>query len=486
MDHLPPELLSLIIGYCTPSCLKSLRLANRRCCEVATPSLFENLHLGISQESLDQFESISNSRLATYVKRCTVYLDRLPDWDHYLWEQAIYDRGISYWREFGNGPEPDPDRCTRTGQIPVSASRKILYDYFSQKQLEDAFNRFKSMRLQQIRLPTSGLDIALKECFMMFPNLDTVNCTLSITNRLQELPMPSAFWDCTQRKILVAPGDWESGEVSYCSSRAHREFAHRVSFLVFEAIAFRASFSGTKPVAKLGLHIRQHTVEGTLEYESWESIMISRALEHSYAAKMNKILNGFQHLTHIDWCIYQSLIPGIKLASFARDTAKFLRGSRSLQSLCLSLYDRGDVRTRHDETTIGDATIKELLDGGSLSPDLRYLRLRFRATCTGLLSLFRTVSRSLLSLELKDMEVGNAHELIIQIPEILRLEKIQLKSIWHVRETSEIQCLFSEGLDVNGYFENAVRDFLLRNVEQCPDLGLDSTLMQGSMVQGFS
>ena len=330
-----------------------------------------------------------------------------------------------------------------------------------------------------MQLLGSGLGVMLKECFVMFPSLDTVTCTPSITNRLQELRKSSPFWDRMQSKILVTPKDWRSEGARSCSDLKEREVAHGVSFLIFEAMAFRASFSGTKPVTKLGLHIQQHIVPENEIYESWESVLTRRfsssylRLGRSFATNLNKILEGFQHLTHIDWCVCQSLMPGFDSASLAKDTARFLRGSRNLRSLCLSLYDRDDVPTRREYPAIGDATIKNLLAVAPDWPHIHHLHLRFRATCTGLLPLFRIVSPSLRSLELTDMEVGNAHELITQIPEILDLDKVQLKSIWHVRETSEIQCLFIEGLDVKGHFETGVKKFLLHDVEQCPDLGLE-------------
>ena len=147
MDDLPPELLSLIIDHCTPSCLKSLRLANRSYYEVVTPLIFEHFHLGILQESLDQFEAISKSRLAKYVKRCTVYLDRLPDWNRHLWEVAIWNRGESYWKACGDCAGPDPDRSFRPGWISDPDRHRMMYEYFSHKRLDNGFSEFNSMRL---------------------------------------------------------------------------------------------------------------------------------------------------------------------------------------------------------------------------------------------------------------------------------------------------------------------------------------------------
>lgn len=70
------------------------------------------------------------------------------------------------------------------------------------------------------------------------------------------------------------------------------------------------------------------------------------------------------------------------------------------------------------------------------------------------------------------MEVGDAGELVARIPEILQLEAVQLKSIWHTRKVSGIQCLFPEGVCVDAPLETDVRDYLLGLTKDCPSLGL--------------
>jgi hypothetical protein len=72
------------------------------------------------------------------------------------------------------------------------------------------------------------------------------------------------------------------------------------------------------------------------------------------------------------------------------------------------------------------------------------------------------------------MGVGDVGDLVAQIPQILKLETVQITRIWHTqsRRPPRYLCLFPEGINVESPFENAVRRYLLGKTSECPDLGL--------------
>lgn len=483
MDDLPAELLNLITEYCTLSSLNNLRLVGRRYRAASTPLLFENFHLGIFDESIDQLIALSKSKLAKYVKRCTVYLDILPLWDYVQWEHAVYMKGFSYWNAYGDGPDPYrqrihvPDRnyppCTLCNR-PDMHSHDELLNHFSQERLHDAFREFKSIKMQQMQWLDSGVGVTLKECFAMLPNLDAVACTPTFTNRPQELQASWPLWNRMCQRLLLTPKDWGriSSQSSFLEDYTGHEFRYRVCFLVFEAMAFRASFSGTKPITRCELHVQQRVDvhRDPTQYETWESTLpLDR---HLFNASFTRILEGFQHLTHINWCVGSTPLPNVERSVLTEETIVLLRSAKNLRSLCLSFYECGDTRQFQDGATPGDAAIDKLIDSELQWPQLHHMRLNFRASHGRLLALFKALSSSLRSVELIDMEVGNAQELIARMPEILQLEKIQLSSIWHTWESSGIQCLFPKGLDGPPPLEKGVRDYLLRRSDTCPGLGL--------------
>jgi hypothetical protein len=209
--------------------------------------------------------------------------------------------------------------------------------------------------------------------------------------------------------------------------------------------------------------------------------MITRPVEFSKPApdwnefrrRATRIWEGLWTLTHIDWCISISPISENDSSSLAGEFLLFLRKTRNLQSLSLSFYKYYNNPRAIHITGPGDAIIDKILESRPSWPCLEHLRLSFRTSHTKLLPFFEYLSPSLRSLELIDMDVGDARQLLTQMPEILKLDAVRLDSIWHTRQTTGIQCLFPESTDVDAPVERAVRSYLLRKSNECPNLGLD-------------
>ena len=268
MNNLPPELVGLIADQCEHSSLKTLRLVSREISDVVTPWVFEHFYMAIFDECHDKLISISRSKLAKYIKRFTVHLDALPFWCHEEWEDAInYNADISDWKAHRLGEHDST--AERTGDAPdeppfdlpdalANGENQEPRHLFSSEQLDHGWTEFQSLREQQYHWHESREGISLKECFAMLPNLDTVICTSAYTSGKVNFRRTWPVWKRMRRRILVSPNDWAS---LYAKSGwmvgVYRDFSRRISFAVLEAIAFRASFSGTKHVTQLRLHSPQ-------------------------------------------------------------------------------------------------------------------------------------------------------------------------------------------------------------------------------------
>ena len=94
---------------------------------------------------------------------------------------------------------------------------------------------------------------------------------------------------------------------------------------------------------------------------------------------------------------------------------------------------------------------------------LEHLSLSVKIPHDLLLELFRSLPSSLHSLELRDMLVYDAQELLTQISKILELDHVCIKCIRHQDlEVDECCCACTDGSDVCEPYERAVKAYLLR------------------------
>lgn len=394
MDRLPSELWIAIGEQCENRSLKMLRLVNRKYCDAVTPRLFEHFYMAVSDEYLDTLVSISESRLAKHIKHVTVYLDRLPNWQREEWEQAInYHSDIAYWKAAGQSGYPDqqaegaPDGLPFN--IPSNPHDFWSYELFSSEQLDRGWKEFSEKKLQQASWRESNEGVILKECLAMLLNLNSITCTPAYVTRMKDFQSTWPVWNSLRRKILIAPIDLGGGYIRIHSghqdhSREYYNFARRVIFIMLEAIAYRASFSGIGSITNLNIHNRSLQSQELVLSQGYNPVTHDCP---EFRRRVPRMLDGFGSLTHINWCISATPQSEEDLSRLAMESVLFLQGSKHLRSLDLSYYD-STYNPQALRSTFGDATIDEILNTKPSWRDLHYLRLSFRATHTKLLALF--------------------------------------------------------------------------------------------------
>ena len=192
-----------------------------------------------------------------------------------------------------------------------------------------------------------------------------------------------------------------------------------------------------------------------------------------FTGRLNRICERLWTLTHIDWCFDISPRHDNNASSLAAESFLSLWKTKNLQSLSLS-FNEFDYNARVSRvTSLGDAVIDRILENSPSWPCFEHLRLSFDTSHMKLLPFFQFLSPSLRSLELTDMQVGDAGQLVARIPKILKLDSVRLSSIWHTEQGVSYQCLFPESTDIDAPLERAVRSYLLRQTNEIPDLGLN-------------
>ena len=478
MENLPAELFNLIIDRCEHSSLKELRLANRFYREAVTPRVFEHFYMCILDDSLNRLISISRSSVMRHIRCLTVYIDFLPGWQYEEWERAInYKEDIIYWK----GLSLDQGQSTfRAGlnpreQLPFDLPNTIDLDgdhaprhNFSPKQLIDGFKAFEAARKQQLYWHESRQGMVLRECIAMLPALDTVICVPAAVKQFQAARGTWPVWKRMRRDIFVDPKDLDHQAYTPLESK-NEEFSRRISFTVLEAIAFRASFSGTKQITRLELHSQQRG--------SWERMVSSAHAVWfpTFKRNLNTIPEGFRNLTYINLCVTYLTSDHLDSLSCLMELTKFLHAANRLRSLNLSF---SGCRRSYENDPLYPQPIEDnlypFLDGRPSWPFIEHLGLNMHVQHRELLSFLQFLSPSLQSLQLTDMGVEDAGELVTRIPQILKLETVQITRIWHThsRQPPRYLCIFPEGINVESPSESAVRRYLLGKTTECPDLGL--------------
>lgn len=492
METLPSELIELILDRCEHSAQKNLRLVNHAYHEAATPFVFQHIYFAIFDDCHEKLVSISKSRFARHVTHMTIYLDLLPEWSDSAFQYLVdYREDIMHWIAHKHGtlnqmsPQVQKHRDELPFELPDPATwegDRKPYHGFTSDQLEKGGGEYRAARRQQLQWHESRQGALFKEHFAMLPNLQVVAC-IQLTARTprEKIKPPAAIWRRMRRKILLDPYYWTCGPWGDKSHIVH-EFARRVSFLALEAIAFRASFSGTKPITSFKLD--SHHVgpwERMSDQQTGELTPLPDRLE--VQRRFNLIREGFQQLKKLHWRLYYDHAFYIWHTDLAvRDTKRLLHAATQLRSLTLVFIGRNNPRrdTRLDNTGPGNKEVVSFLDSKPPWPHLQKLRLCIDAHYSKFIPFFKHLSPSLRSFELMESDVEDARALIVAIPQILSLDYARLERIWYRDKSSgRMKCLFEHGTDVNDPTINAVREYLIGKAMELPDLEPHATPFSG-------
>lgn len=468
MEDLPAELLELIARQCEHASRKNLRGVNSELREASTPGVFQDFYSGLFSRNLHHLSLLSKSSLAKHVRTFTFYDNALPEWDESTWERSINDE-----------PKRElqvEDMVVQWPDVPVSRAvipvEELARHSFSKKQLEDGWLEFRRLRKDQQNWRRNGRSLQFKEYFAALPNVQEATVLTAVPQDGDSRQMP--VWKGLRSRILVSPRDWMQD--LYSSSTKQRADISSQAFLcLLEAIGFRASFSGSHPVTTLSLRTSHHG--------PWPKLMGAMPREMrdnglpaiDYKMRYQMILEGFSHFTDVDLGVYndpdESHVSGDDIG---KEVADLLRAAKGLKRLQLVYRDDmlgrvgfEPLLTAPPLTPIFTAAPPwRQLEGITLSVDMPHLHI---------LDLLRHVSTSLQSLELRAMAVGDAHELFLQIPKVVKLQRIYLQSIWAEDSDAPVggRFMLQGGIDADEPYERAMKAYLLGQQDEFPGLEFD-------------
>lgn len=475
MDRLPEELIALICEFCDHASLKNARLVDSRWKEISTPATFSHFYMGLFGYGVTKLERLAKSPLARHVKRFTIYSEVLPDWNKTAWQRAIDSRPpFSQWLA--------PIRAVATReQASLNPVLQSLREYnlaenyeslprhtFSDEQLEMGYAAYRSCVRDQINWRKNSLGIAFKEYFAMLPNVieAKVQCTTPFAGPTNQWPV----WKALRQYILVGPDDWmystDFQEANYAYLSGHAALS------LLEAVAYRASFSGTQHLKSLYVHSAHLDPYRRLMNEASGTIF-----EHEFHnLGIHQLHEGFRHLNklclHIPHATISARLNG---SSMAKETMEFLRLARQLRSL--------DLRYGDDELSPDDdaSQLETLfLDGSEnvLWPDVKHLALATNVPAEILIGFLRNHAKSLESLELRDMLVHDVDLALVQIPKVVQLQHVYVEQLWDEASENDATsvrhlCVLSKGTDFNAPYEQSVKSYLLGKISTLPAIERD-------------
>lgn len=475
MDRLPEELIALICEFCDHASLKNARLVNSRLKEISTPATFSHFYMGLFGYGVTKLERLAKSPLARHVKRFTIYSEVLPDWNKSAWKRAI-----DFRPPFSQWLTPVRAEATRE-QALLNPALSSLREYnlaekyeslprhsFSDERLEIGYVAYKSCLRDQINWRKNSLGIAFKEYFAMLPNVieAKVQCTTPFAGRTNQWPV----WKALRQYILVGPDDWmystDFQEANYAYLSGHAALS------LLEAVAYRASFSGTKHLTSLYVHSAHLDPYRKLMNEASGTIF-----EYEFHnLGIHQLHEGFRHLTklylHIPHATISARLNG---SSMAKETMEFLRLARQLQSL--------DLRYGDDELSPDDdaSQLETLfLDGSEtvLWPEMKHLSLATNIPAEILIGFLRNHAKTIQSVELRDMLVHGVDLALAQIPKVIELQHVYVEQLWDDASENDGAsvshlCVLSKGTDFDAPYEQAVKSYLLGKTSRLPAIERD-------------
>lgn len=484
MEELPAELTDHIVEHCDHSSLKTLRGVNKYFHKACTTRVFEHYYIGYFRESLEKLQALSNSELAKHVKKFTLYSDILPDWDRNEWETHIDFRpDLKSWSrsrwlervEVNGGNDVlrvvrGPPKCGR--QRSEDEYEKLPRHSFTESELENGWRVFSTLQNNQ-RTGQSHQSLFFREHFARFPNLVEAEVTTAtpFQGRISKWPV----WKRLRQQMFVSPDDWVYG-IDYAENESRARLSGQAALCLLEAIGFRASFAGTNQIRSLTVNAAHSGPFKKLMGKG----MYLRYRGHDdenfdFDSRLDRLREGFKHLTeislHVPHAAESDYIGG---EATAAELCQLLHSARELKKLHI-MYNDDDTGMSY----LPQPAVPSLTPLFQTPPDwkrLEHLSLSADMPYTLLLSFFERYAPTLRSLELRDMVVDDAKELLARIPSVLNLEHVYIECLWHFDasaadgpDAEPNRCFFDVGSNADEPWERAMKAYLLGQRQKPPD-----------------
>ncbi|KAK5695506.1 hypothetical protein LTR97_009015 [Elasticomyces elasticus] len=472
MDDLPPELLGLIARKCDFASLKQLRLVNKHINTVTTPIVFEHFFMAFFPYCLENFCELARSPLAKHVKAFTFYTDLLPDWQQDQW------------------------RGTADGGCWENDFKPGLYRNCTVQQLEEAWRCYEALRASQLAWKEDRESVTFRKHFAMLPNVREANL-LQADEIYSNIELP--VWKALHFKILVKPKDWMSFQDYFHFRYPPSTAEGQAALCLLEAIGSRSQSAGVKHITKLEIYSKHCESYMDLLGGSLQEGGVGRTelASFAYRSRHRNVLEAFTpliELKFVKWNAHACYPTALD------ETRTFFRQAKQLRRLAIDFRHRSECSNFGVDRVFalspcfdgGDDA--EAMDGSgrtSYWPDLEHLSLKTNVVYPGFLSFLRQHPK-LKSLTLEDMIVGDASSLLTEIPKVLKLNEVFISHIWS--DNKDFDAMSGKGypynlhlkygtnqeLDLskeynNGVYENSVKNYLLRQADELPEIKVEGT-----------
>ncbi|KAK5695507.1 hypothetical protein LTR97_009016 [Elasticomyces elasticus] len=499
MDRLPNELVDVIAAKCDFPSLKNLRLVNKVTKDAATPLVFGHFYMGYFPDHLDNLCKLAKSPLAKEVKVFTLFSDLLPNWTEEKWRDQVDLRPECYesyeWcRAQQIEPQylPDCGFCTDGGTCAEcrgcylgDAYAALPRHHFDDEQLFEVWTRFRTLRESQAAWREDREGIVFQEYFSLLPSLTEARVVCAAI-QYHRCAKRAPVWERLRKEICVSPDDW-----NYDWTEGDERFTGiaegQPPLCLLEAVGFRAQFAGTTHISKLMV---QNTYRKSYMDRLGTTVGQGGNNRHlcespTYARRYLNVLEGFKHITALKLEIVGSIPvePQVMI-----EICTILRTATQLRRLELSFLDDyellmgGVVHTKAlSDSFCGehDDSIQHAKESQPLYwPHLEHMALRTNITPDPFVSFLRRHAATLRSLELRDMSVDDATDLLKEIPKVLKLDHVHIEKIYGVNTKYDASdedsypfiCYLRDGTSCPDDYEKNLRAYLLGQAEKLPEL----------------
>lgn len=453
LPTLPEELTDHILSFCDCDTLKAARLVCTSLSRIASPKLFESVHIALAKDILENFlKTASHPNLSQHVKHI-VFHGQIPrafnsqrDWEKHIDLRPYPAKGLPLPPGMFRDDNPFP-----AGTAAAKAWRETPKHTKNSSELLGHYNAYKSFchtfsdAIRWLHADKNGRrpDVAANRCNPMrhicedfpkaiakLPNLETVELTC---HNFDDDGHP--FWKAIQKKILMTPSQWKryyppgSSRLIYDQVDYHMEGVVQLSMLL-KALG---DASGKNKLRSLSIAAERDPF--WIQEHLWDPADLhdpnfadSLAHDQSYTSLFKTMATSMSTLTNLDLDISYRLSGNHSL--IADRLSQFLRAAPNLERLRLDFME-GDWEGREEGTERCDllARLQDIE-----WPRLKSLRLEVITASNTFLGFLKRVAPTLRSLDLYHVSLvhgsGYWEEVIAQLPRILELDAVKLDSLW--------------------------------------------------------
>jgi len=361
-------------------------------------------------------------------------------------------------------------------------------------ELDEAWQRYARLKREQDNWREDEEGLCLKESLALLPNVSEASVTfaMSFCGRTNDWPV----WTRLQPLILMGPDGWIYGSDWSQSDMLGTNVilsAHgQAALCLLEAIGYRDSFSGTRPITKLDIDMRHHE-----PYQNLLGATTGHGKQPDMLPHLTRfrIINGiFCRLT--DLRLSNPTFGGSEdseeeLEDFeeefrqgyleqtasnkliASETIGFLRAAKQLRRLTL-VFTQWNLSTAKPLAPLFDCSDDEVV-----WPNLEHLSLSTNVRPAMFLTFLRNHAATLRSLEVRDSFLYDVQQVLEEIPRILQLKHVYIEGVWHdgsregFFDLDACTEMLSEGTDCDGPYEKAVKGYLLGESASLPEILCD-------------